>query len=86
MWRRRLIAHAVWHPLRRPGNHFLLRNRSDFVNRCERETKDFAYALRVDPEEALSEGLADLCEMAERFQAPDDLLRLQASSFLGGSA
>lgn len=75
--RRWAIAHAIGHKLLHPGNHLWVRDHTSLGSLFEREAEDFARALLVDVDEAMSDGLSELWEVAEHFGVPQELVWLQ---------
>ena len=77
-WRRWVIAHAIAHRLLHPGNHIEQREHTDLPRPWEREAEDFAHALLIDEDEALSAGFTYAWEVAEHFGVPGEAVRVQA--------
>lgn len=76
-WRRWVIAHAIGHRLLHSGNHLWIRDHTSLGSLFEREAEDFARALLMDVDEAMTEGLSELWEVAEHFGVPQEMAWLQ---------
>ena len=76
-WRRWVTAHAIGHKLLHPGNHMWMRMHTGLGSRLEREAEDFAHALLLDAEEAVSGGMVNAWEIAEHFGVPEEVVLLQ---------
>ena len=75
--RRWVIAHAIGHKLLHTGNHLWIRDHTSLGGIYEREAEDFARTLLMDVDEAMTEGLSELWEVAEYFGVPQEMAWLQ---------
>ena len=78
--RRWAVAHAIGHYVLhgRATNHIWLRTCTQLPDKLERQAEDFAYALLVDEDEALDEGLETVHEIAGFYGVPPERAWLQS--------